>query len=185
MCETTQTLYIWQNCTFILSLFRSSISIFALVVICCVVTGGLAATQSKWGRVVLRVRCNRHQGEALFSVQSRYSKSKEDRRWKWRCKRIVSGAMSTCYWTGYQSNLNEPFLFHCPANYVLSGVKSVHFKKRKDRRWNFYCCRGTGYCTKQCYWSKYINKLRGFMKYTASDPRVFIGAYSYRSNKKR
>ena len=73
--------------------------------------------------------CNRYQGEALYSVQSRYSKSKEDRRWKWRCKRIVSRAMSSCYWTGYQTNLNEPFLFHCPANYVLSGVKSVHFKK--------------------------------------------------------
>ena len=66
--------------------------------------------------------------------------------------RIVSGAMSSCYWTGYQTNYDEPFLSHCHANYVLSGVNNVHSNKREDRRWNFYCCRAIGYCTKQCYW---------------------------------
>ena len=75
---------------------------FVLVVICSVLTGGLAAYQNDWDRV-LNVMCNRYQGEALYSVQSRHSNRKEDRRWMWQCKRIVSGAMSSCYWTGYQT----------------------------------------------------------------------------------
>ena len=181
MCETTSTLKL--NCTFILSLCRSSITIFVLVVICSVLTGGLAAYQNDWDRL-LNVMCNRYQGEALYSVQSRHSNSKEDRRWMWQCKRIVSGAMSSCYWTGYQTNYDEPFLFHCPANYVLSGVNSVHSNKREDRKWNFYCCIARGYCTKQCYWTNYINNWDGDMNYRAPNPGVFTGAFSHHSNKR-
>ena len=96
----------------------------------------------------------------------------------------ANGAMSSCYWTGYQTNLNEPSLFHCPANYVMSGVKSVHSNKREDRRWNFYCCIARGYCTKQCYWTNYINNWDGYMNYIAPHPWVFTGAFSHHSNKR-
>ena len=51
---------------------------FVLVVICSVLTGGLAAYQNDWDHV-LNVMCNRYQGEALYSVQSRHSNRKEDR----------------------------------------------------------------------------------------------------------
>ena len=120
----------------------------------------------------------------VLCAEYRHSNSKEDRRWMWQCKRIVSGAMSSCYWTGYQTNYDEPFIFNCPANYVLSGVNSVHSNKREDRRWNFYCCVASGYCTKQCYWSNYINNWDGYMNYRAPHPRVFTGAYSHHSNKR-
>ena len=159
------------------------LSLYILVVICSVLTRGLAAYQNDWDHV-LKVMCNRYQGEALYSVQSRHSNRKEDRRWMWQCKKIVSGAMSSCYWTGYQTNYDEPFLFHCPANYVLSGVNSVHSNKREDRRWNFYCCIASGYCTKQWYWSNYINNWDGYINCRAPHPRVFTGAYSHHSNKR-
>ena len=172
-----------HNHLFYLS-FRSSTTVAVLVVFFSVLTGGLAAYQNDWD-CVLNVMCNRHHGEALYSVRSsRHSNSKEDRRWMWQCKRIVSGAMSSCYWTGYQTNYDEPFIFNCPANYVLSGVNSVHSNKREDRRWNFYCCVASGYCTKQCYWSNYINNWDGYMNYRAPHPRVFTGAYSHHSNKR-
>ena len=39
----------------------------------------------------------------------------------------ANGAMSS-----YQTNYDEPSLSHCPANYVMSGVNSVHSNKRED-----------------------------------------------------
>ena len=177
MCETTLTRLHAH-----LSPFRSSTTIAVLVVFCSLVTGGLAAYQNDWDRL-LNVKCNRHHGEALYSVQSKHSNRKEDRRWMWQCKRIVSGAMSSCYWTGY-TNYDEPFLSHCRANYVLAGVNSVHSNKKEDRRWNFYCCRASGYCTKHCYWSNYINYWYGYMNYRAPHRWVFTGAFSHHSNKR-
>ena len=172
-----------QDCISILSFFRSSITVAVVVVFCCALTGGLAAYQNDWDRL-LHVTCNRYQGEALYSVQSTHSNRKEDRRWMWQCKQIVPRAMSSCYWTGYRTNYDQPFLFHCPTNYVLSGVNSVHSNKKEDRRWNFYCCRAAGYCTKRCYWTNYINNWDAYMNYRAPHPWVFTGAYSYHSNKK-
>ena len=67
---------------------------------------------------------------------------------------------------------------------TTSGVNSVHSNKKEDRIWNFYCCRATGYCTKQCYWTNHINNWDGYMNYRAPHPWVFTGAYSYHSNKK-
>ena len=181
MCETTQTRLHAH-----LSPFRSSTTIAVLVVVCSVLTGGLAggpagglaAYQNDWGDSFY-VICNKNQGEALYRVQSRHSNSKEDRRWKWQCKRVVPGAMSNCNWTDW-SIYGQQFDFQCnDEDYkVMSGVRSVHSNQKGGRKWSFYCCKSTRFCPRQCRWSNYINNWGGYMHYIAPNNRIFTGVMS-------
>ena len=169
MCDTTQT-RLHAN----LSPFRSSITIAVLVVVCSVLTVGLAAYQNDWDDSFY-VMCNTRQGEALYRVQSVHSNSKGDRRWMWQCKRIVSGAMFSCYWSEPYTDYGQAFTFQCnETRYeVLSGVRSVHSNQKKDRKWSFYCCKSTRFCPRQCRWSNYINNWGGYMHYIAPNMRIF------------
>ena len=153
------------------------------MIFCCVLTGGLAAYQNDWDGP-LSVMCNTHQGEALYSVQSVYSKYKRDRRWMWQCKQIVPGGMRCGKWTDYYDD--KELNFQCKPNFVLTGVKSVHSNKKEDRKWKFRCCKAEGHmhCTRPCSWSNYINNLGGYMHYRAPHIRVFTGVSSDNDNTK-
>ena len=155
------------------------------MVFCCALTGGLAAYQNDWDDP-LSVVCNTAQGEALYLVQSVYSKYKRDRRWMWQCKQIVPKPMSCCPWSEeYENDYDDKELnFQCEPNCVLTGVKSVHSNKKEDRRWKFRCCEAEGHCTRPCSWSNYINNMGGYMHYRAPHIRVFTGVYSYNDNTK-
>ena len=120
-------------------------------------------------------------GQALYFVRSYHSNPHEDRCWDWSC-RIVADSFYSSYWTGYQNNHDEPLLFQCAADNVLCGVRSVHSDQTEDRRWEFKCCRASGYCTKSCSLSHYLNSLDGPMYYTASNGKAFTGAYSFHNN---
>ena len=148
----------------------------------CVLTGGLAEYQNDWDGP-LHVTCNTAQGEALYLVQSVYSKYKRDRRWMWQCKQIVPGAMRCDTWSK-EYDYDQTFNFQCDPNYVLTGVQSVHSNKKEDRMWKFRCCKAEGHCTRPCSSSNYINNLGGYMHYRAPHIRVFTGVSSDNDNTK-
>ena len=153
------------------------------MVVCSVLTVGLAAYQHDWDDSFY-VMCNTRQGETLYRVQSVHSNSKGDHRWMWQCKRIVSGAMFKCRWSawseyGKQVDSDSQCKDTGVVGYeVLSGMKSVHSNQVEDRKWSFYCCTSTRFCPRQCRWSNYINNWGGYMHYIAPHIRVFTGVKS-------
>ncbi len=63
---------------------------------------------------------------ALSEIRSIYSTDARDRQFQFKCRKTVSKDFSKCFWTDNVNDFDEPLLFQCPANYVMSGVKSVH-----------------------------------------------------------
>ena len=130
----------------------------------------------------LRVQCSDKQG--FVGVVSQYSKRLEDRQWKWKCQKVAKRAFTKCYWTDdWVNNYDEPFLFQCPANNILTGVQSIHHNSYEDRRFKFRCCRAKNHFTRNCFASSYINDWHQMMDYKVDRPYVFTGVYSYHSNK--
>ena len=79
----------------------------------------------------------------------------------------------------------EPFYFYCPANYILTGVNSIHENSHEDRRWKFRCCRAENHFTRKCLVNGgYINDWNQMMDYNAG-AYVFTGVYSYYSNERQ
>lgn len=141
-----------------------------------------AQWQNYWDRL-LNVQCGNNQ--AFYRVKSCYSTQHRDRRWEWNCRNILQNTkFSGCQWTGWQNYYDEPLLFQCPTNKVLTGVKSVHDNRREDRRWAFQCCGAKGYYTRNCYLTDWINNWRSQIDRTVPSPQVFTGAYSYHENSK-
>ncbi len=132
--------------------------------------------QNDWDRD-LNVQCSNRQ--AIYGVQSYHSNHHEDRRWNFKCKNVVP-RYSHCYWTGYENNWDKPIHFRCAANSVMAGVSSYHHNHYEDRRWRFKCCSTSGYKTKNCRLTGYINKWDAPMNYHTHS--VFVGAFSYHSN---
>ena len=123
-----------------------------------------------------------HNKQAIYAVQSYHSNHHEDRRWHFMCKKVAVSSFSHCYWTGYENKFDQPLSFRCPANYVMTGVSSYHSNRKEDRRWRFKCCSASGYKTKNCRLTGYINNWDGYMNYHSHS--VFVGAYSHHSNRK-
>ncbi len=101
--------------------------------------------------------------KALSGVRSIYSTPHRDRRFQFLCQSITSYSFSKCFWTGYENQWDQPLLFQCPTDHVMSGVKSVHNNHREDRLWRFKCCKAPCHQTKSCELSKFINSWRGLI----------------------
>ncbi len=83
---------------------------------------------------------------ALSGVRSIYSigpTGRQCRRFQFLCQSITSYAFSKCFWTGHENQWDQPLLFQCPTDYVMSGVKSIHNNHREDRLWKFKCCKSS------------------------------------------
>ena len=140
--------------------------------------------QNSWDRP-LSFSCRDNQ--ALYRVKSTHSNRKEDRVWEWSCRTVLKGNTrfrgSDCKWTGWQNGYDLPLMFQCPANKVLTGVKSIHHNGKEDRVWAFQCCSARDYYTRNCYLSNWINDWDRSMDHRVSSPQVFTGAYSYHNNR--
>ena len=129
----------------------------------------------------LLVSCGRKQ--ALQRVRSYHSNDHEDRRWQWDCRAVAKLDWSYCYWTGYQNTWDQPFVFECPHNRVLTGVNSYHHNKHEDRRWRFRCCEAPRHFKENCDWTGYINNWDTNIDFNLiGTQRVFVGAFSYHHN---
>ena len=129
----------------------------------------------------LLVSCGHKQ--ALQAVSSYHNNHAEDRQWQWDCRTVAQVDFSYCYWSDYQNDFDQPFVFECPNNRVLTGVSSHHDNGAEDRRWKFRCCEAPNHIKENCDWTGYINSFDGQMNYNLiGTPRVFVGAFSYHSN---
>ena len=136
--------------------------------------------QNDWDRP-LNVRCRNNQ--AFYRVRSYHDNGREDRHWLWYCRTVLRNTRFTnCQLTGWQNDYDQPLMFQCPANKVLTGVESVHDNGREDRRWKFQCCDANGYYTRNCYLTNWINNWDASMDHAVPSPRVLTGAYSYHDN---
>ena len=86
----------------------------------------------------LNVQCNSR--SAFYRVRSYHKNCREDRIWQWYCRTIAKNSFSYCIWYWYQNDWDQPLMFRCPANYVMTGVYSYHDNGKEDRRWRFKCC---------------------------------------------
>ena len=123
-----------------------------------------------------------HLKQALHGVQSYHDNGREDRRWHFMCRNVVSVPFSHCYWTGYENGWDAPLLFQCGVNYVMTGVSSYHDNGREDRRWRFKCCRANGHYTKSCGLTGFINNWDAYMNHYARHNTVFTGLFSFHDN---
>lgn len=130
----------------------------------------------------LSVDC--HSKRALYGVKSYYSARHRDRRFQFICKNIASIPFSKCHWTGWQNAWDEPLLFQCPTDYVMSGVYSIHDNGKEDRLWKFKCCKACGHKTQSCQLSGFINNWRAFINHRAPSGKVYVGAFSFHDNRK-
>jgi len=73
----------------------------------------------------------------------------------------------------------------CPQNQYMAGVESYHNNGKEDRRWRITCCGSTGFKTKECTMTGYINSFRAYINYPAckQSSRFMAGFYSYHDNK--
>ena len=79
---------------------------------------------------------------------------------------------------------------HCPSDYLICGIRSIHDNKKEDRLYEFYCCNYSGMHTTDQMSSEgggvddiYTNHWRRDLMHT-SWPRFFTGMQSYHSNSK-
>ena len=142
----------------------------------------------------LDVECDPQNGEALSHVKSKYAGKRRDRYWKWSCTKVLTIPTTNCSWTGYLNNWDKPLLHHCPEDFVMSGISSLHQNNKEDRRWKVKCCRAEGYQTESCSLTPYINEFRGEIDFEAGrdfeshldeieEERAFTGLHSYHDNK--
>ena len=130
----------------------------------------------------LRIECGDKQG--LFRVASQYDDYTRDRQWQWECRNVAKISLIGCGWTYWVNDFDQPFLFRCPANNILTGVQSYHDSGTEDRRWKFRCCRADKHFTMNCFASDYINDWQQGMNYDVEKPYVFTGVYSFHINEK-
>ena len=128
--------------------------------------------------------------QAMYRVRSEQSRGHRDRRWEWSCRTVLTGSTkflaSGCQWSGVQNGYDLPVMFQCPADNVLTGVKSVHNNGKEDRLWEFRCCSAKDYKTHDCYLTNWINDWNGKMDHSVcSSTQVFTGAYSYHDTHKQ
>ena len=141
-----------------------------------------AQWQNGWDSPLL-VSCGHKQ--AFQRVVSRHDNGREDRVWYWTCRTVAKRDWSHCFWTGFQNRMDQPFVFECPNNCVLTGVYSEHNNYHEDRRWKFRCCEAPKHIKKNCDWSGYINDWDAYMDYNLmGTKRVFVGVFSYHSNRR-
>ncbi|KAM4677931.1 hemagglutinin/amebocyte aggregation factor-like isoform 1-T1 [Discoglossus pictus] len=127
----------------------------------------------------LNFQCQAHQ--SIGMIISIHHNSHEDRLWDFSCKDTFSRA-SSCYWTGYVNDFDQPFDFVCPFGSVLSGMDSFHDNKREDRRWRFLCCSGEISVSKDCKWSNYVNEFDDYLRWDAPPNYYLVGASSFHDN---
>ena len=156
-----------------------SLAMLALVIALAV--GAASAFDNDWDEPLLEDCPSGHVIRTIYSV---HSNRREDRRWRINCKPAPSGANPTsCFWTGYVNNFDEPVSSMCSANHVISGIQSYHSNRHEDRRIRFKCCQRSGYRTYSCALTPYLNNYDDKLNYSVPQGKVLAGWVSIHSNR--
>ena len=156
-----------------------SLTMLALVVALAV--GAASAYDNDWDEPLLE---DCPSGQVISTIYSVHRNIWEDRRWRINCKPAPSGATPTsCFWTGYVNNFDEPVSSMCSADYVISGIQSYHSNRHEDRRTRFKCCKQQGYRTYSCALTSYLNNYDATLNYNVPNGKVLAGWISIHSNR--
>ena len=121
----------------------------------------------------------------MYAVRSVHDNQREDRRWTWQCRNLVSrNSQPRCYWTRDVNDYDEQIAFLCRENYYLAGVESYHHNYYEDRRWSFYCCSSPGLSSSNCYITDYQNSWDGVLDFRAHHHEFITGIFSHHDNQK-
>ena len=168
---------------------------------------------SKWDAVMTKNYVNAFQEEfehhcppkyALQGMYSYHDNDKEDRRWKYSCRRVdwldeqsYSGGS-----TGWQKRQYHPSAFRTNYDYLvgsinendgdirfywengefaLTGMGGKYSKGSNDRRFYFYAAQTTTQAT-ECSWTPFVNVLDGIMDYQTKASEWIAGIISMHSN---
>ena len=135
------------------------------------------------------MECDADNGEAIHRIQSEYITINRDRKFKFSCVKIADTPGKHCEWFNDVNEWQKPLVFTCPADYYISGIKSVHLNQYgyEDRQWSIKCCRSDEYHVESCELTDYINNFQETIDYVADlsvcdedkDGAFFTGFYSY------
>lgn len=128
----------------------------------------------------LLVICNNKY--AFHRIESWHHNGAEDREYQFDCQFVAEVGFDQCSWTDYVNHFDKPAMYHCPADWVMTGVDSFHDNFFEDRRWRFKCCNFPNYYTKSCQSSGYLNEFDQYINYYSPSGTLFTGAYSYHEN---
>ena len=124
-------------------------------------------------------------GNGVYAMRSVHDNHREDRRWNWQCRSLVSRhSLPQCYWTRDVNDYDEQIAFLCRENYYLAGVESYHDNHHEDRRWSFYCCNTPGLSSSNCYTTGYQNSWDGVLDFRAHHQEFITGVLSHHNNHK-
>ncbi|XP_041376982.1 dermatopontin-like [Gigantopelta aegis] len=120
-------------------------------------------------------------GQSIRRITSNHNNRAEDRQWRFECSN--TGAVASCVWSGYVNDFDQPLLFQCPNNGVITGISSYHNNNAEDRRFKFHCCSISGRSLTNCRFSlSYSNTFDGYLNFYVPNNQVLKGAFSYHSN---
>lgn len=119
-------------------------------------------------------------GQSIKEITSMHHNGAEDRRFDVRCQ--STGANQGCFWTNYINNWDQPILYLCPDNKVLSGISSYHNNRAEDRRYKFYCCGAAGKYPKNCHLTDFVNSWDEYFSFRVGGNQVITGVYSIHHN---
>ena len=164
----------------------SEIEDFSKDVISAINVAELQGYQNNWDGVLCQ-RCPK--GYGVYRVKSKHDNGKEDRRWEFFCRRVVSKKFAstklTCSQTSYINNFRDTISYMCGKNRYMAGVYSYHSNAKEDRRWRITCCSAPSYITRDCYLTNYVNALDRPMNYCVRSNEVITGVVSYYSARTR
>jgi len=152
----------------------------SLMLLMCLVHSSYSFWANEWDGP-LNFECKR--GEAIQNIFSIHDNGREDRLWNYRCT-ASPVITSTCAWTsGHVNYWDEPLLYACPGNGVITGFQSHHSNGREDRIWKIKCCQlSANILVRNCYWSGWANYWDRPMNFQITGRRAITGAFSVHSN---
>ncbi|XP_021379237.1 uncharacterized protein LOC110466804 [Mizuhopecten yessoensis] len=103
----------------------------------------------------------------LRHLSSVHDNHHEDRVWTIGCYPAVA-RVQNCQWTGYVNEFDRPFVFECPGEGFINGIRSFHSNRHEDRKWAFQCCEMQDLFKRNCRNTGFVNSYDGGLSYTTA-----------------
>ncbi|EGD77913.1 NHL repeat protein [Salpingoeca rosetta] len=77
----------------------------------------------------------------LTTLESAHSNNKEDRVWRFECRKIANAYLRGCSTTGYLNGFDQPLNYIASNDRIITGLHSYHNNRKEDRRWKVSTCK--------------------------------------------
>ncbi|XP_033724950.1 dermatopontin-like [Pecten maximus] len=125
----------------------------------------------------VEISCGRN--AYLKQISSVHDETYEGREWSLSCHQSPPDIrIRDCFWSGYVHDHGETFIYLCPGDTIVNGLRSVYTNYNGDRRWNVQCCLIRRRRRNDCYFTQYINELNSPFGFTVPPGRFIHGIHS-------